>query len=95
MKPARAFFAARVRAAWLRAPRWTCLQAAATAAHTQTVAVLRHGSSPDFGPSYPLICILLRFLTCLGYTVMLPDLRDTLAHGAARGRSERVCVVLE
>ena len=70
-------------------------QAAAAAADKQTVVVLCHGFSPDFGPSYPLISILLHFLTSLGYTVMLPDFRDTYAYGAARGRSERVCTVLE
>jgi len=59
------------------------------------VIILCHGFSPEIGASYPLLIILDNFLSHLGYTVFKPDFRDTYAYGAARGRSERVCVVLE
>jgi hypothetical protein len=61
----------------------------------QDVVILCHGYSPDCGPSYPLLIILKNLLTQMRFTVILPDFRDTYAYGAARGRSERVCVVLE
>jgi hypothetical protein len=59
------------------------------------VVILCHGFSPELGPSYPLLITLCHFLTSLGYPVMQPDFTGTYAYGAARGRSERVCVVLE
>jgi hypothetical protein len=60
-----------------------------------TVVILCHGFSPELGPSYPLLIILRQFLSAHGYTVIQPDFTHTYAYGAARGRSERVCIVLE
>ncbi len=65
------------------------------AATKRTIIILCHGFSPDHGAGYPLLIILHNFLTHLGCTVLLPDFRDSYAYGAARGRSERVCAVLE
>jgi pimeloyl-ACP methyl ester carboxylesterase len=71
------------------------LEVNSAAAIKRTVIILCHGFSPEVGPSYPLIIILSHFLTDLGYEVILPDFRGTYAYGVARGRSERVCLVLE
>ena len=76
-------------------PQPTRPEEPAAAATKQTVVILCHGYSPDSGPSYPLLIILKNLLTQMRYEVILPDFRDTYAYGAARGRSERVCVVLE
>jgi pimeloyl-ACP methyl ester carboxylesterase len=70
-------------------------EAPAAAAPKRAVVILCHGFSPETGPSYPLIVILRNLLTDEGYQVIVPDFRDTYAYGAARGRSERVCLVLE
>lgn len=59
------------------------------------VIILCHGFSPDHGPSYPLLILLKDVLTARGHHVILPDFTVTYAYGSARGRSERVCIVLE
>jgi len=76
-------------------PRCDASNPVAAALPQNLVIILCHGFSPEIGASYPLLIILNNFLSRLGCTVCLPDFRDTYAYGAARGRSERVCVVLE
>ncbi len=76
-------------------PPQTRREEPAAAETKQAVVILCHGYSPDCGPGYPLLIILKNLLTQMRFTVILPDFRDTYAYGASRGRSERVCVVLE
>eukprot|EP01038_Epipyxis_sp_PR26KG_P007674 gene7674-10443_t len=60
--------------------------------------ILCHGFSPEQGPNYPLIKLLIVWL--LGFqnkrwNVIIPDFRSTYKYGSARGRSERCKVILE
>lgn len=62
---------------------------------TDKVIVLCHGFSPDVGPKYAFIQVLQAWLTALGWTVVVPNFTASYAYGPARGRSERVRIVLE
>jgi hypothetical protein len=58
------------------------------------VVVLSHGWSQVVGPDYPLVRTLEIVAKRRGWKVVVPDFRPSYRYKSARGRSERVSVLL-